>query len=79
MPNMEKKYGGRQLLAGAVLAGVGCGLILWLWARSHPPVQNFGMIPVPDIRELALLIASVGAVIGAILGALAVWVPRKMF
>ena len=65
--------------AGAILAGAGCGLVSWLWARSHPPVQNWGMIPVPDIRELAPLIAFLATLIGAILGALSIWVVRKVF
>lgn len=67
------------MLVGAILAGAGCGLASWLWARSYPPVQNWGMIPVPDIRELAPLIAFFGTVIGAILGAFSIWVARKVF
>jgi hypothetical protein len=77
VPNTKTKYGG-YLLAGAVIAGTGCGLALWLWARSYPPERNFGMILAPGIRELAPLFAFVGAVIGAILGALTVWIARKI-
>jgi hypothetical protein len=79
MLNPKKESKGRPLLIAAILAGASCGLVSWLWARSYPPVQNFGMIPVPDIRELAPLIAFLGGLIGAILGAFSIWLGRKVF
>jgi len=79
MPKSEKRLRWRQLLLGAVVAGAVCGFAAWLWARSYPPVQNFGLIPVPGIKELASIIAFCGTLVGAILGVLAVWVGRKVF
>jgi len=67
------------MLVAAILGAAVGGLVSWLWARSHPPVKNFGMMLAPDVRELAPVIAFLGALIGAVLGAFSFWVGRKLY